>query len=475
MRRSSFSILKFNLVSVLLALVWAGSDQLLSAADDTYALTNASNDLLVNGSAPTAVTSGQVKIGGGQLVTSGGIGIGGPASLNGKLSLNGAIATNRLLTILESGTERAYLGVGMDNVLRVETLNAASLALNTNALDRVLVDGIGNVGIGGASGGDKLDVFGSTRFRANTAVVVPSGADGNMSVTVSGTCAVAMGFNGTAATNGFGAPSGTAYLGCANGWPMALTTVGIERMRLDGAGNVGIGTPSPTTFGSGGNPTILQVHGTAPGIPYGLLELTTSSAVVGNPLGQIDFGSPTKGRTAVINSVCTNTTSLGGYLSFYTTTAGTLSQRMVITDIGNVGIGVAAPTSALAVNGVISAKELKVVASPADYVFADGYRLRPLAEVEAFITAHKHLPGVPSAKEQEEQGEMVADLMRAHLEKIEELNLYVIQQQKVIDALMAQQKAAAETMQRQDAVLVLVLGKLTAIQAGHSSSIPVAP
>ncbi|MBA3935997.1 MAG: hypothetical protein H0X38_00895 [Planctomycetes bacterium] len=263
--------------------------------------------------------------------------------------------------------------------------------------------------------------------------------------------------------------------GVGSGSPSAFSlynaTNSSTLMTATASGFVGIGTTAPASMGSGGTPTILQVHGSAGAIPYGLIEVSSQTAIVGNPTGSLDYGIPGVGRTAVIQSVCTNSSSLGGYLDFFTASGGTLVQRMRITDSGNVGIGVTAPTSALAVNGTISAKEIKVVANPADYVFADGYRLRPLAEVEAFITAHKHLPGVPSAKEQEEQGVLMTDLMRAHLEKIEELNLYVIQHQKVVDGqrrdlddLRRANAALVAHQMAQDQAIAQLLAKLVALE-----------
>lgn len=65
-----------------------------------------------------------------------------------------------------------------------------------------------------------------------------------------------------------------------------------------------------------------------------------------------------------------------------------------------------------------------------DHVFAPGYRLIPLAEVEQHIQQTGHLPGVPSAQQMVEQGN---DLHRTNaklLEKIEELTLYSIQLEK---------------------------------------------
>lgn len=75
-----------------------------------------------------------------------------------------------------------------------------------------------------------------------------------------------------------------------------------------------------------------------------------------------------------------------------------------------------------------------------DYVFSNTYYLTPLNELEAFIKKYKHLPNVPSAKEisennnQIELGEMQVRL----LEKVEELTLYILQQQKEIETLKQQ-------------------------------------
>lgn len=75
------------------------------------------------------------------------------------------------------------------------------------------------------------------------------------------------------------------------------------------------------------------------------------------------------------------------------------------------------------------------VSSWADFVFHENYKLRPISEVENFIKANKHLPEVPSAKEVAENGYSQHDVNKALLQKIEELTLYIIEQQKQIDKL----------------------------------------
>ncbi|WP_162386300.1 endonuclease/exonuclease/phosphatase family protein [Spirosoma endbachense] len=70
---------------------------------------------------------------------------------------------------------------------------------------------------------------------------------------------------------------------------------------------------------------------------------------------------------------------------------------------------------------------LKNTSEWSDYVFATDYRLKPLAEVAAYIRQHRHLPGIPSATEVVEQGVDLGKMNAKLLEKIEELTLYSIQ------------------------------------------------
>ncbi len=92
----------------------------------------------------------------------------------------------------------------------------------------------------------------------------------------------------------------------------------------------------------------------------------------------------------------------------------------------------------LYVNGSIIAEEIKVELQGnwPDYVFETSYPLMPLAEVEEFVQVHKHLPGVPSMSEiAQEGGFELGDMNRRLLEKVEELTLYLFEQQKQIDVL----------------------------------------
>ena len=100
---------------------------------------------------------------------------------------------------------------------------------------------------------------------------------------------------------------------------------------------------------------------------------------------------------------------------------------------GNVGIGTTNPGSwRLAVNGQIRAKEIKVETGWSDFVFYDNYNLPTLKEVEKYIKEKGHLKDIPSAKEVEKHGIFLGEMDAKLLQKIEELTLYTIEQEKKI-------------------------------------------
>jgi hypothetical protein len=106
---------------------------------------------------------------------------------------------------------------------------------------------------------------------------------------------------------------------------------------------------------------------------------------------------------------------------------------------GMVSIGTTAiPTGyKLAVGGKIVCEEVvvKLQANWPDFVFEPDYNLLPLDELQRFIANHKHLPGIPSASEIAENGVSLADMNAKLLQKIEELTLYLIEQDKRIKQL----------------------------------------
>lgn len=113
--------------------------------------------------------------------------------------------------------------------------------------------------------------------------------------------------------------------------------------------------------------------------------------------------------------------------------------KMVINSAtGNVGIGTVNPTQRLSVNGTVLAKKIKVTTNAGDwpdYVFKPDYRLRSLESLETFIKKYQHLPELPSAQAINDEGHSIGDMQILLLRKIEELTLYILQQQKQIENL----------------------------------------
>lgn len=69
----------------------------------------------------------------------------------------------------------------------------------------------------------------------------------------------------------------------------------------------------------------------------------------------------------------------------------------------------------------------------ADYVFANDYKLMPLKHVEEFINKNNHLPGIDSAEDLVKNGLDLASMQAKQMEKIEELTLYIIEQNKTLE------------------------------------------
>ncbi|MHC0446351.1 hypothetical protein ACWA1F_13155 [Flavobacterium sp. 3-218] len=108
---------------------------------------------------------------------------------------------------------------------------------------------------------------------------------------------------------------------------------------------------------------------------------------------------------------------------------------------GNVGIGTANPTSKLTVAGNIASREVKVtVDAGADFVFEKDYDLPSLESVDKFIKENKHLPQIASAEEMKKEGINLSEMNIKLLQKIEEMTLYMIEQNKKINELQIQNK-----------------------------------
>jgi len=108
------------------------------------------------------------------------------------------------------------------------------------------------------------------------------------------------------------------------------------------------------------------------------------------------------------------------------------------TNSGNIGIGTTIADHKLDVNGTIRAKEIKVETNWSDFVFEKDYNLRTLEDLEHYISQNKHLPDIPSESVVKENGINLGEINAKLLQKIEELTLYVIKQNKEINNLKNQ-------------------------------------
>lgn len=102
--------------------------------------------------------------------------------------------------------------------------------------------------------------------------------------------------------------------------------------------------------------------------------------------------------------------------------------------------------------GKFEAKEIKVTLTPtADFVFDENYDLPKLEEVERYIKEKKHLPEIASANVMEKEGVNVGEFQIKLLQKVEELTLYSIEQNKQLKS----QSERIQQLQKENNVLKL--------------------
>ncbi len=111
---------------------------------------------------------------------------------------------------------------------------------------------------------------------------------------------------------------------------------------------------------------------------------------------------------------------------------------LTITTAGNVLIAKTSQVNSayhLDVAGGIRADSVVVNTSGADFVFDENYQQMSLDSLSQYLEKHKHLPGISSSEEMKKDGVSVGALQTRLLQKVEELTLYVIEQNKRIEKL----------------------------------------
>ena len=188
-----------------------------------------------------------------------------------------------------------------------------------------------------------------------------------------------------------------------------------NRFTLMDNGNVGIGTSNPLFK--------LDVNGV----------VNINSATDG---GGLRFNSAANSQIDSRNWIVSSDGYEYGDLVFKSssTFSGVPSDvKLTIKSNGNVGIGVKIPTNKLDVNGTIHSKEVKVDMNGwSDFVFKKEYNLPTLDEVEKHIVEKGHLENIPSEDEVLKNGINLGEMNAKLLQKIEEMTLYMIEQNKQI-------------------------------------------
>jgi hypothetical protein len=264
---------------------------------------------------------------------------------------------------------------------------------------------------------------------------------------------------------------------------------GTNLFTLKGTGNVGIGTTNPLTkLAVGGNEftniisqdggyvytelsqddwsasfgLMFNAYKANPGVDGWLFQqgnakykrsggtFSQSAAAIGGYLnggvGVIQlFSAPTGTADADITWI--NTASFSGNNAFISPRG--VSSDFYVNNAGNVGIGTSNPDPnyKLSVYGKIKAQELYLITTGwSDFVFSKDYKLRSLHEVERHIKEKGHLPDIPSEKEVVANGIAVVDMQAKLLQKIEELTLYMIEQDKINE----EQRKKIESLEREN-------------------------
>lgn len=215
---------------------------------------------------------------------------------------------------------------------------------------------------------------------------------------------------------------GAGWIGTTSAHPLYFYTGnGYESMAITTSGDVGIGTSAPAYK--------LQVSGST-----GLIGSTVISPSQTGSQGTLSVGTPT-----IFNNSMFNVKSSLPYAAFIDGAATTNAALQVEGRTrlnGTVAIGSTANFASgyqLSVGGKIICTELRVQATPfPDYVFASDYKLKSLDEVEEHINTYHRLPNMPAATEVEAEGMSVGGIQLKLVEKVEELTLYMLQQQKQI-------------------------------------------
>ncbi len=329
------------------------------------------------------------------------------ADPNGELTIGKSDYTGGSLFLgnASHGIKRGYTANGND--VGFFTTSGDLYLSTTNSTPQFVLKNSGNVGVGTTTPTEKLTIYGTNNAAPGVMSFESSREDvqnaevGILKAKNSGVEIARMGLNRAGGSN-------TGFL---NFWVKKTNETSLyEAMRISENGNVGIGTANPTEK--------LEIQGNT--ILSGI-----NTKQIYNWTGVAAFS------TGILGSTTNNSR-----FSISTNSAGEVFSVSYLN--GNIGIGTTDTKGyKLAVNGDMIAERVvvKLQTNWPDYVFKKTYGLRPLEQVEQYINQNSHLPEVPSAQEVSDKGIDVGAMNAKLLQKIEELTLYLIEQNKEIKTL----------------------------------------
>ncbi|MFT3827202.1 MAG: hypothetical protein QM731_24965 [Chitinophagaceae bacterium] len=342
------------------------------------------------------------------------------------------------------GTGRQYhLGLGNASETYFGLANKFFIWDQNAQQPRMVVDPNGYIGMGTTAPATRLSIAGFTAgtsglqfTQMNSASSVSTSNGKVLSLDASGNVILVNDVGSTTsvwALNGnSGTTAGPDFIGTNDHVDLIFKTGSAERIRLFAGGNMGVGITSDNTHR-------LQVNGNI--WSNGSLILPTGAGA-GKVLTSDASGVASWQTTVAGWGLGGNT--VGVAKTFGTTDNYDLpfitnnTERMRIGANGNIGIGtvnISDATYKLFVESGIRTRRVKVdqVSPWPDYVFKPGYNLLSLTQLEEYIQKHNHLPEVPSAAEVANEGIELGDNQAVLLKKIEELTLYVIEQNKKME------------------------------------------
>lgn len=340
-----------------------------------------------------------------------------------------ANGTSSLFEVTNTGSGYAISGINSSSTGSAYGIygRTGAVGLGASAIfgEHTSTDALG-VGVTGTHAGSGMGVYG----------FAPSGRG------VYGASSTGWGVYGHSSSGGIGVQgnsyAGTAMIGTTTtGVAMVATSNGTgdiframsssnEVFKINSEGKVGIGTSHPLAFldllkGPNTDPdeALFQISQNSTGNRIPVMKATGQRVFIGYFSGgdKVESNLPSNYDLAVSGSVAIGNPALADkpYPSTYK----------------------------LAVDGKVLAEEVTVQLSSEwpDYVFNEKYDRATLQQVENFIEQNQRLPAMPSAHEVNKNGVNVGDMQAKLLQKIEELTLYMIDQNKEVAALRNENEA----------------------------------